>query len=387
VLLANPARKGGGCANIASLKTVNKHGSRDATMADMRCKQCGQYYDDWNRPDCPHCEREALMEMAKRARAVGASTDADATTPAGRASAHRTTPEIPEWRLLVTARGADGTMPMTGMFLQVVSSILIVIIVIGGLVWYSRFGGGKQDTFEYAYWVVLALCALPLWLSTVGTRMRRKGAVEILNEDSRPPILLLRSFAADGLTVEGRQSNTTIELILESALSNFGPVIAIGRPSQKIPPLGAARFWVDDEHWQLVIAKLLPACQLVVMIMGTVSDRSGLAWEVEQLFLTQTQVPLWIVVPPRSEDWIDRRWREYELLVGNRFPGNVAGAVLITFTPNPSGHVHCVKKRWFRGYVRNESAYSNAIVAAISACRGAWSKANDLIVPNNEPLK
>jgi hypothetical protein len=298
------------------------------------------------------------MESAKQTRMAGASTDGDDTTPTSRPSAHRTTPEIPEWRLLVTDRGADGTMPMTGLFLQVVSSILLVIVFIGGLYYYLRFG---EVTFQQTFLVVLVLCALPLSVWTVGKRMRRKGAVEILQEDTRPPILLLRSFAADGT-----QSSRTIEPILEWSLTNFGPLIAIGRPGEKIPPLGAARFWVGDEHWQLAITKLVPLCQLVVLVLGKASARSGLAWEVEQMLLNQTPKLLWIVIPPKDEEWIRRRWAEYQGLVGERFPEYVPGAVLIAFRPM-SLIVFPVKKSWLRGYVREVGTYQNVFTAALAA--------------------
>jgi|GEM_PF-4331652 len=356
-------------------------------MADMRCKQCGQYYDDRNRSDCPHCEREAQMEVEKRARAVSVSTGYENKKRPREANAQKQSPsqspnaashappmnttaekkrrKLPEWRLLVTDRGANGTMPRAGAFLWFVAFFLLPLLacVVGYVLVQSDESYQPARTLRDGFLVFVigvALVSVPFTV-VAARRVLRKGAVEILNEDLRPPILLLRSFADDGLGVSGTRA--TLEIILERKLSPFGPVVAIGRPGERVPPFGAARFWVDDEHWQLAINKLVPLCQCVVLILGKASNQSGLAWEVEQVFLDQTPKLLWIIIPPKNEDWIRRRWDEYKDLVGERFPDYAPGVVLIAFRPM-SVRVYTVNKHWFWGYVRDEGAYQGAIAAA-----------------------
>lgn len=70
---------------------------------------------------------------------------------------------------------------------------------------------------------------------------------EVLAADAHAPILLLRSFHDDclqmeSLEVEFKNSQTiTFEELVCRCVGLWGPVIAFGNPSEKLPPLGAAR--------------------------------------------------------------------------------------------------------------------------------------------------
>lgn len=268
------------------------------------------------------------------------------------------------WRALVSEKGAHGTMPHAGLLLWVIAGSLFIADV--SFVIYLC--AANREVRGIIAVVILAVLGIPsAWLWTVSSRMRQSGAVEVLREDGRPPILLLRAFAHDGLKVDSLDANSirpTVETIIVNCVSNYGPVVAIGRPGEKLPPLGAARFWVDDEHWQQAVLQLLPVCQQVVLVMGKSPNSSGLAWEVGQILSAKTEARIWIVVPPRREDWIRLRWEEYALLAGGRFPEYTPGAVLIAFEPNGPGRVHRVGKSWYRGYVRSDRVYSSVLASA-----------------------
>ena len=59
-------------------------------------------------------------------------------------------------------------------------------------------------------------------------------------------------------------------------MARVGPVIAIGKPGERLPQLGAARLYVDDDHWRDTIDDLMAESALVVVRAG---DTPNLWWE------------------------------------------------------------------------------------------------------------
>ena len=118
----------------------------------------------------------------------------------------------------------------------------------------------EQESFQYWLLVGLAvvLAAVAALAFDVGKRLRAPSVAELLAGDPRPPVVYLRSFAADlGAAVDeivgdGRLilPAATDEEALVEVLSAIGPVIAIGRPAEKLPLRGAARLYVSDDDWQ-----------------------------------------------------------------------------------------------------------------------------------------
>jgi len=100
----------------------------------------------------------------------------------------------------------------------------------------------------------------------------RSAEEELQRHGSRRPILYLRAFAIDDRMHE--------EQDLVQALRKVGPVIAIGRPDEEFPPLGAARFYVDHAYWRAKVADIVRVAQLVVWVTGTTE---GLKWELNHL--------------------------------------------------------------------------------------------------------
>jgi TM2 domain-containing membrane protein YozV len=62
-------------------------------------------------------------------------------------------------------------------------------------------------------------------------------------------------------------------------LERVGPVIAIGKPGEKLPQLGAARLYVSDDEWRAVVGKLMNDAALVVIRAG---ETANLWWEVQE---------------------------------------------------------------------------------------------------------
>jgi len=64
-----------------------------------------------------------------------------------------------------------------------------------------------------------------------------------------------------------------------------GPVIAIGKPGEPLPELGAARLYVGDADWKAKVIDLMARSRLVIIRTGSTPN---LEWEIEQ---AMTRVP------------------------------------------------------------------------------------------------
>jgi hypothetical protein len=152
-----------------------------------------------------------------------------------------------------------------------------------------------------AFWFTILLPVMLRLNRLVRQARARSAEDEILRPGSRQPILYLRSFELDQHIAEHRltlreflfaQPQATAEEILAKELRRCGPVIAIGRPGEHLPELGAARFYVSGERSRDKIADLVRVVQLVVVGTGATQ---GLAWELSHLIknLPADRLVLW----------------------------------------------------------------------------------------------
>ncbi|MFC8720782.1 transferase [Kitasatospora sp. NPDC057198] len=116
-----------------------------------------------------------------------------------------------------------------------------------------------------------------------------RSAARALLADGRAPVLYLRSFADDAASARPDDSRAYVRLHTReeefaAALGALGPVIAVGRPGEQLPLLGAARFYLPLDDWQPTVLRLMAASRLIVLRLGA---GDGLWWEVEQAVATQ----------------------------------------------------------------------------------------------------
>lgn len=150
-----------------------------------------------------------------------------------------------------------------------------------------------------------------------GKRHLALAATELLARDPRPPVIYLRSFLADTQAARSAEGNrffgsaqalfdtkTTEERLVE-ALSVIGPVVAIGKPGEKLPALGAARMYVDDEHWQSTVHRLMDRSALVALRLG---DTPGFWWELEHS-ISLAPTKLILIVPFNEAEYESFRER------------------------------------------------------------------------------
>jgi hypothetical protein len=157
--------------------------------------------------------------------------------------------------------------------------------------------GVHESAAAPVFAAVSAGCLVSAFTMTVrGRRHLASSAAEEEARDPRPPVLYLRSFQADEETArvtESFGSRTEEELTVE-VLQAFGPVVAIGRPGERLPETGAARMYVDDEDWQEVVAEYMDRSALVVLRLGTTM---GFLWELERATRTLDPTRLLVLSP------------------------------------------------------------------------------------------
>lgn len=160
---------------------------------------------------------------------------------------------------------------------------------------------------------------------TVGRRAMQPGGLDVLERDPRSPILFLRSFFEDtrplsDVPMAGAQTNEETvldglmrispsghEAGLAKAFGRLGPMVAIGKPGDRLALVGAARLYVDHLKWQEVVARLVSeASATVLQPDGT----PGTSWELEYVIRNANPRRILLVIPnPRLRPLGYRRVR------------------------------------------------------------------------------
>lgn len=122
-------------------------------------------------------------------------------------------------------------------------------------------------------------------------RVATRAYQSVRERDARPPIVFLRAFRADEAVVPARphsliprlsirpgRPRTLDEIVLDVA-SPFGPVIAVGRPDEELPPLGAARVYAGGGDWQEIVMQLCDAAAVIVICLDATE---GVHWELQE---------------------------------------------------------------------------------------------------------
>lgn len=167
-----------------------------------------------------------------------------------------------------------------------------------------------------------------VWAARRARRLRRGGFGDTASAET---ILLLRSFSDDDLrmrtmlAVAGPASPifplsyVRFEEHLARVLSVYGDLVAIGRPDEGLPELGAVRtYWADDQ-WQGAVRLTASRAKAIVLIAGA-SD--GLAWELSLLREWDLLAKTLVLMPPdpHKERSTRRLLHVYENLNAGAFP-------------------------------------------------------------------
>jgi hypothetical protein len=144
-------------------------------------------------------------------------------------------------------------------------------------------------------------------LRTRAQRLAQPSLQELRALDPRPPVLFLRSFHDDQVTLDSARPPLALRLVdpgvrsrhLEHLLVQdyevLGPLVAVGRPGEPRVPVGAGRQYLADERWQDVVASSMRQAAGIVVVLA---EGDGLAWELAELARAGHLHKTTFVVPP-----------------------------------------------------------------------------------------
>ncbi len=183
-----------------------------------------------------------------------------------------------------------------------------------------------------------------------GRKAEAPSAASVSERDVRKPVLYLRSFQDDVKSAQPVMTMTAVteEEQIAQVMNEIGPFIGIGKPGEKLPELGAARFYVGDD-WQAAIKNLMAQSQLVLLRGGATE---GLMWEVNTATKTVEPERLVILVP-EDQRQVDRFRAQAENYLPKKLPeelGAKAHAAWQMWTHNLRGLVY-FERDWTAHYV------------------------------------
>jgi hypothetical protein len=108
-------------------------------------------------------------------------------------------------------------------------------------------------------------------------------------------VLYLRSFGSE-------KKVSFVERQLVNMLKSVGPVVAVGRPGDGVPRLGAARLYLADSEWQPAVSDLMGKANLVVLVAG---PGGGLRWELTQCVRLVDPARLMVVTPAARNQFFE----------------------------------------------------------------------------------
>lgn len=154
---------------------------------------------------------------------------------------------------------------------------------------------------------------------TIARRISQHNVMQLRKRDQRPPIFVIRSFKDEHLMVGERpdwqallgrvRTRAPFEEVVVNAMWGFGPVLTIGKPGDRIPPLGAAREYVSDDRWRTRVREYLESSRAIVIMVG---DTSNFAWECERVAEFHLINKVLALLPPLSNEAVSQRWSVFQ---------------------------------------------------------------------------
>lgn len=203
---------------------------------------------------------------------------------------------------------------------------------------------------------VLVLKLTP-WLSNkyrARERLILMRAEEVIRNDTRPPVLYLRSFRDDNMIARAIGFKS-VEQEMKLAVFDIGPFIAFAEPNNEPPDPGAARMYASQEHWKEKAREEMSKAQLVIVRIG---DSPSFWWEVQEAILGVRIKPerLVFLIPgdkaevkyerfrQRANEFVPHQLPEYK---GRWSPFDPAGGI-VYFEPDWTPHLRKFRTLWLR---------------------------------------
>jgi hypothetical protein len=156
--------------------------------------------------------------------------------------------------------------------------------------------------------VATILFPLSRWLRNNARRRALLSADEARLTDPRRPVLFLRSFRDDQVSLANAKRPWfmrfldpgtiagTLEGLIIQEHSYLGPVVAIGNPSDQLPPLGVARKYCHGgDEWHEIVQSLMDEAAMIIV---GVERSEGINWEVTTIRQKGLLAKTIFILPP-----------------------------------------------------------------------------------------
>ena len=146
---------------------------------------------------------------------------------------------------------------------------------------------------------------------------------EARKTDPRPPVLLLRAFRDDHVTMKRGAVPWHVRLfdpflharnmedLLIQYFPEYGPFVAIGNPEDRSQPAGAARDYIPSEEWRSTVLQLMHESRWIIL---AVEKTDSILWELETIRNRNYTSKTLVVWPPQFTRDGDLHRRVLQLL-------------------------------------------------------------------------
>jgi hypothetical protein len=125
-------------------------------------------------------------------------------------------------------------------------------------------------------------------------------------------VLLLRSFMDDTIALPPKSlfarlqvRKSRLEEVAAQQLGLVGNFVAVGKPNETLPHLGANRVYLNDGEWQQQVLTWVRDCRMIVMVAGLTK---WLVWELQSVRSSEGLTKLMILLPPGDNADRQARW-------------------------------------------------------------------------------
>jgi hypothetical protein len=133
----------------------------------------------------------------------------------------------------------------------------------------------------------------------------------LIRRDPRSPVVFFRSFSDEQVRLPSPKMNViskmmrigtslkTLDNLILTELSEAGPVVALGDPSNPKIPYGAARSYLENKDWQTSAFQLIDDARHIVLVFG---DTPSVWEEFEAILDKNREDQTLFVLPPQSDE-------------------------------------------------------------------------------------
>jgi len=159
-----------------------------------------------------------------------------------------------------------------------------LLISVAALLFVSLFFITFSDLVHWTLIAAATVCAVWGWsIYTRGRQYLAPDANRLLQNDPRPRCVYLRPFNADDADSSLDDAvlfGVSEEEQIAAAMNEIGPFVAIGKPGELLPHLGAARVYINNENWREEVVEWLSKAQLVLVRPGFTKS---IEWEIAHI--------------------------------------------------------------------------------------------------------